>query len=474
MYDLMLQMHKNIRPTLFPEADFVDEEDIRKNHAMRKIFCLEVALERFLSNPNDYFRILCGYHGAGKSFVVDCLRKKHPELVFEDNWKKLETCLKAPSMKKIQDNVYVMDPLERFWLNGEKGFLGIEKKSSGKEQNLIKEKWKKERLSREEKITLFKLIEKRSDELKKHNIHILIVCRSNFLIDAEKALQEKNEERLLVRLRNRIICCKGYSATDIKAISEKNNWPEYIKDIPILSYPMWMHYLLRGELPCPDKGKEQLDYEFELYRAIVEYGCGLEEHEQDELEKLTVEYILKELRLRFSMGVEKEEAQFLLWWNYPFIEENNTLRINDPILLDYLTAKVLYELACQDNRHNFLEGIFSVREFEVDTINEKHGRRIRVFLNKLLDDREDGVREKIDCWFREMGKDLEHGQWLRGEKKEVDSGIRIIKDYEMIKNHPENLILFNLYKNMLNEMERRNQKMEQQQYVKTLVRKKNY
>lgn len=476
IYELMHQMQENIEPALFPWADFVNEEDIRKDSVLPQNFRLEIALERFLSNPSDYFRILCGYHGTGKTFMVEHLKRKHPELVFEDNWKKMETCLQAPSMQKIQNNVYVLDPLERFWQKGEKGCLGIQKKSNGKERNLKTEKWKKERLNSEEKIALFKLIEERSDELKKFNIHILIVCRSNFLIDAEKVLQKTNKGKMLNRLKNRIIYCKGYNKADIKLIRKKYNysWPEYFEDIPILKYPMWMQYLLKKELPFPDEDKNQLDYEFELYQAIIEYGHGLEEQEQDELEELTAEYILKELRLKFLMGAEKKDDQFLLWWNYPFIEVNNNLRIGDPILLDYLTAKVLYECACQGEKIKFLEGIFSVRELELESANEKHGRRIRIFLNKLLDDGEDGICEKIECWFNDTCENQDYGQWLGGEKKEIDNGICVLRDYAMIKNNQDYGMLLDLYKSILNRVERPNQKMEQQQNIKTLVLKNNY
>lgn len=467
LFNLMRQMrHRN--SIVFPNVDFVDESDLDCDSAKHNELSLDLALKRFLENQEDYFRILNGYNGAGKTFVVEYLKNEMVNMSFESDWAKLSECLNANNLSELSDRVYVLDPMERL--------MKAEERISIMDQGLNG----MERLRLKEKIVLLQQISNKAVELQENNIHILFVCRSHFWKDIEVFIKERSF-RFWRGFQNRIICCKGYTHKQLIKIQKSNGlqWPEYMAEIPILKQPKWLHRVIREELPTPKEGQSRMDYEFELYQEID--GCFLKDKkgpkvrrlkEGDdvwELEKGLGDYLIEEMKFNFAKPFKIMETYFLLFWNYPFIEEDGGMHMDDDVMEAYLIAKSLNEWIKNGLEDKTVQWLLKLREHVV--INPEKGKRIRVFLNKLLDCDETGEwRTRLESWLVKHDDCLE---WIHGETEKLDNMVSIIRNNP---NLLEDLMfpkgwgysLANKKQEINQEYRNQDQKEEFQQITKTL------
>lgn len=471
LFDLMRQM-LFMRPIFFPNVGFVDEEYLDYENAKPNVLSLDIALKRFLGNPEDYFRILSGYNGAGKTFVVEYLNKEMANMSFECEWSRLIKCLNAYNLSELSGRVYILDPLEQLVKAKERASI----MDSGTNDM--------ERLCLNEKIALLQKILNKAVELQEYNIHILFVCRSHFWKDIEEFLKEKSL-KLWGRFKNRIICCKGYTKIQFIKIQQNNGlqWPEYMAEIPILKQPKWLHRVICKELPVPQEGQSRIDYEFELYQEIDK--CFLKDkkgpivrrlkgEDDRELQYELKDYLIEEMNFNFAKPFKIMETYFLLFWNYPFIEEEGGMQMDDDVMEAFLIAKSLKEWIDDGKDDITVQCILQLREYVV--VNPEKVNRIRGFLNKFLDFDETGEsRSELEKWLAKQDDCL---AWIHGETTMRDNL------ESLIRNSPSPELMFKkvweYYSSLMKEKQikqdfrNQDQKEEYQQIVKTLRKDQDY
>lgn len=430
----------------YPWANYVLPENVMNGMAERSRERLDIILKRVFQNSNDHFRCLCGYAGVGKSYTVNLVKKYCDSLVYETSWTKLVDCLNGENLEDIRDRVFILDPMEELLTKRERAQLI--------EQNEDKTETAMRSLNTKEKLELFIRIENVADNLKRNNIHILLICHRYFWKDVELKLKEEELPAYSDYLKNINIVCEGYDIDDIRDILKANNienCAEFFFNIPLIRRPQWLNCILSEiegiSVPIDE---EQYYYEYYLYNSTLNWVNQIKDSngrkksismmKEEKIEEQIHSYIKNYTSLRGHLTLKWSPEILNLISNYSFTENRDGFVIEDSILLAYLISDFLYKLAKRNNKEDFLPEFMNV--YNLSASRSELDIRIRKFLLFFLrEDRE--TESNVLEWLRE--EDLEeYYNWLY-----TDTRLLIVKS----EGGENKKILYNYIKDVIFETE---------------------